>query len=63
MPVDIVGGPDEGGMIVKLSGKVSGILDDLTEAMTMLQDIVPHAESLQDPNLQQVSPSPPLHPP
>ncbi|KAK9841626.1 hypothetical protein WJX74_008974 [Apatococcus lobatus] len=52
-PLPEQGGPDEGRMIMKLSGKVSGILDDLTEAMTMLQDIVPHAESLQDPNLQQ----------
>ncbi len=53
------GGPDEGRMIMKLSGKVSGILDDLTEAMTMLQDIVPHAESLQDTSsLQQVLQAP-----
>lgn len=36
---------EDGIMVPRLSGKVSGILDDLSDAMSMLKDLLPSAHS------------------
>lgn len=37
--------PETKGMVKRMSGRVSGLLDDLTDAMSLLHDLMPSKDS------------------